>query len=574
MKNITQLFLLITGITFLTPLFSSAQNVGITADKKMQMHREVPCDKYSPNPYNNKLTSPAMRYRSTGIFTAQVNVNSSGQNILGDAANEPNIAVDPVNPNNIVIGWRQFDNVLSNFRQAGWSYTSDAGQSWTFPGVIEPGIFRSDPVLDYDTSGNFYYNSLTSDGNDYWCKVFKSSNSGATWNTGVDAKGGDKQWMTIDRTNGVGSGNIYCAWNVQFTTPSCKPSGAFTRSTDGGNSFVDCVEIGGDPRWGTIAVGNDGEMYVSGTQDQYLGIMVSKSTNVQITGSTITWDPPVQVDMDGYINGWSSINPVGIQGQANIDVDRSNGPGRGNVYVLATVQRLSNSDPGDVMFAKSTDGGLTWSFPMQINDDPGTTNTQWFGTMSVAPNGRIDAIWLDTRDALPGTDYSALYYSYSTDQGNTWTVNEKLSDSFDPHVGYPQQDKMGDYFDMVSDNIGAHLAWANTLNGEEDVYYSHIIPDITGIENGKGKDNYYSLTCYPNPVRSQTMIRYQLPGESSVRLVICDLSGQEITTLVNKKQTAGIYNVTYSADLLPAGYYFCRLTAGTHSETTRLVVLK
>jgi hypothetical protein len=235
---------------------------------------------------------------------------------------------------------------------------------------------------------------------------------------------------------------------------------------------------------------------------------------------------------------------------------------------------MSNSDPGDVMFAKSTDGGLTWGYPIQINDDPGATNTQWLATMSVAPNGRIDVAWLDTRDAPSGSDLSTLYYSYSNNQGDTWSVNEKLSDSFDPHIGYPQQQKMGDYLDMISDSIGAHLAWANTFNGEEDVYYSHIIPPITGIENGQGKDNYYSLNCYPNPFRIQTMIRYQIPDDRDVKLGIYNVYGQEITTLVNKKQAAGIYNVTFSADMLTAGYYFCRLTTGTHTETTRLVMMK
>jgi hypothetical protein len=571
MKNKAQWILLIAGMTFLIPLLSSGQNIPVPADKRMQMQDERPGDKYSPNPYNNKKTSPPRIYKSTGIFTAQVNVNASGQNILGDAANEPNIAVDPTNPNNIVIGWRQFDDVNSNFRQAGMSYTHDAGLTWTFPGVvIEPGIFRSDPVLDYDTTGKFYYNSLTYDGVNYLCKVFRSTDGGSTWDAGVAAKGGDKQWMTIDRTNGVGGGNIYASWTSYYS--SCQP-GFFTRSTDGGDSFENCVVINGDPFWGTMAVGNNGELYVGGA-GQFDGMVVSKSSNAQVPGSVIAWASPVSVDIDGYITGNSPINPVGILGQANIDVDRSNGPGRGNVYVLASVQRISNGDPGDVMFAKSTDGGLTWSLPVQINDDPGTTNTQWFGTLSVAPNGRIDVIWLDTRDAPSGTDNSALYYSYSTDQGNTWTVNVKLSDSFDPHVGYPQQDKMGDYFDMVSDNGGAHLAWTNTLNGEEDVYYSHIIPGVNGIESNQAKDNYYSISCYPNPVRSQTMISYRIPDESSVKVAICDLYGREINTLVNKKQPAGIYNVTYSVDQLPAGYYICRLTAGTNTVTTRLVVVK
>ncbi len=570
MKNKTQLILLIAGITLLNPLFSSAQNKPIPADKKMQMHNEKPSDKYSPNPYNNLMTSPPMRYNSTGVFTAQVNVNSSGQNILGDAANEPNIAVNPLDPNKIVIGWRQFDNVSSNFRQAGWSYTSDGGQTWTFPGVINPGIFRSDPVLDFDTAGNFYYNSLTFDGVNYTCKVFKSTNGGALWDVGADAHGGDKQWMTIDRTNGAGSGNIYSSWNSSFS--SCLP-GFFTRSTDEGSSFENCIQVSGNPYWGTMAVGNDGELYIVGAGPSD-GIVIAKSTNAQIPGSSISWDFPVSVDIDGNVSGWSPINPEGLLGQVNIDVDRSNGPGRGNVYALASVQRISVSDPGDVMFAKSTDGGLTWSFPIQVNDDQSIFNYQWFGTMSVAPNGRIDVVWLDTRDAPAFTDNSALYYSYSTNGGESFSVNEKLSDSFDPHIGYPQQNKMGDYFDMVSDNSGAHLAWANTLNGEEDVYYSHIIPDVTGIGNGQKNDKYYSLTCYPNPVRSQAMIRYQIPDEGFVKLSVFNSYGQEITTLVNKKQAAGIYNFTFSADMLSAGYYFCRLTTGAHTETTRLVIVK
>jgi hypothetical protein len=113
--------------------------------------------------------------------------------------------------------------------------------------------------------------------------------------------------------------------------------------------------------------------------------------------------------------------------------------------------------------------------------------------MSVAPNGRIDVIWLDTRDN-PGTFLSALYYSNSMNGGETWLPNKRLSDFFDPHVGWPNQNKMGDYFDMESVNDGVHLAWAATFNGEQDVYYSFItdtsmIPvellSFTAASNGK-----------------------------------------------------------------------------------------
>src|SRR5579862_5190380 len=59
--------------------------------------------------------SPRLIVPWGGFTSYQVNVNSAQQNIVGDAANEPSICVDPNNPNRIAIGWRQFDSVTSNF---------------------------------------------------------------------------------------------------------------------------------------------------------------------------------------------------------------------------------------------------------------------------------------------------------------------------------------------------------------------------------------------------------------------------------------------------------------------------
>src|SRR5256885_12883547 len=49
----------------------------------------------------------------------QVSVNASGVNIVGDAANEPSLCIDPTNPNRIAVGWRQFNSITNDFRQAG-----------------------------------------------------------------------------------------------------------------------------------------------------------------------------------------------------------------------------------------------------------------------------------------------------------------------------------------------------------------------------------------------------------------------------------------------------------------------
>lgn len=407
--------------------------------------------------------SPALRWTRNGYVSVQVNVDANGDNIVGDAANEPSIAVDPTDSMHKVIGWRQFDSITSNFRQAGYGYTTDGGETWTFPGVIDPGVFRSDPVLDFDADGNFYYNSLTNVGG-YWCNVYRSFDGGATWDNGTYAEGGDKQWMCIDRSGGLGHGNIYSAWNLFFSI--C--SGDFTGSRDGGDSFFSCINIPDAPRWGTMMVGPDGEVYVAGE-----GAQIAKSTTLQDPGIAPQFDFSANVNLGGSTISSSGPNPGGLLGQVYVGVDASDGPTRGNVYLCASVDP-SGSDPMDVMFARSTDGGQTWSSPVRINDDPaGNGAWQWFATMSVAPNGRIDVVWNDTR-ANPGTYLSELYYSYSEDAGTTWAPNVAVSPSFDPHLGWPDQNKIGDYYEMISDELGADVAYSATFNGEQDVYYLRI----------------------------------------------------------------------------------------------------
>src|SRR4051812_22093109 len=87
----------------------------------------------------------SVAHAQTATFV-QVNVNSLGQDIVGDAANEPSIVVDPTNPNRMAIGWRQFNTITSNFRQAGVAYTTNGGQTWT-ASVLQPGPVRNEPVL-------------------------------------------------------------------------------------------------------------------------------------------------------------------------------------------------------------------------------------------------------------------------------------------------------------------------------------------------------------------------------------------------------------------------------------------
>ena len=64
--------------------------------------------------------------------------------------------------------------------------------------------------------------------------------------------------------------------------------------------------------------------------------------------------------------------------------------------------------------------------------------------------------------------------------GVTWAPNVAVSNSFNPFLGYPDQDKMGDYITIVSDNTGGNVAYTATFNGEEDIYYVRVAPSGSG----------------------------------------------------------------------------------------------
>lgn len=416
-----------------------------------------------------------------GHFIAQVNVDGNGMNIVGDAANEPSLAIDPTAPNRMVIGWRQFDTISSNFRQAGYAWSNDGGRTWHFPGVLTPGQFRSDPVLESDSSGNFYYYSLPSSSGGWRCEVFKSEDGGKTWGPPVLANGGDRAWFTVDKGGKASDGHLYAIWNPQY---GCCGSGSFGRDVSGGVMPWPNASPG-TPIWGTIAVGPDAEVYVGGRSGTSLRI--TRSDDAKNPSLIPSFSPQVTVGIGGSLVTFGATpNPGGASGQTWIDVNRSSGPNRGHVYV-ATLVDPPGGDPADVFFARSTDGGLTWSNPVRVNDDPQTGgNWQWFVSMSVAPGGRIDVTYNSTH-GTGSTALSAFYYTYSEDEGATWSPPEALTPVWNSTVGWPNQNKIGDYYDQESDDVGVSIAMSATMNGEQDVYFIRV-NDWDCNRNGVGDE--------------------------------------------------------------------------------------
>lgn len=445
-----------------------------------------------------------------GFRSIQVNVDARGCNIVGDAANEPSIAVDPTDPRKIVIGWRQFDSVLSDFRQAGWGYSHDGGHTWVFRGSLDPGVFGSDPVLAAGLNGHIYYLSINFDET----RVFRSLDAGITFRSRTQLVPYlyDKPWMVVDMTDGIGRGNIYITSATIYNR--------FFRSLDDGASFTEYA-LGRNSE--TLTVAPDGAVYLAlgggGAGNEW---DLTRSDNAANRSGVPSAATEAALCLSCLVGQSNLPNPGGLLGQLWVGAHRAGADSRRLVFLLGGVGLdPANIDLVDVAFMRSNDGGVTWDRPVVVNDDPPRRGSwQWFAMMSVAPNGRIDAVWNDTRNSGQA-NLSELFYSYSTDAGETWSKNIPISPIFDSWVGWPQQAKLGDYYHMVSDNLGVNVAYAATFNGEQDIYFLRIGPwDCNGNEIDDALDI--------SEARSRDCNANGLPDECEYR---ADANGDGLTTL-------------------------------------------
>ncbi len=90
----------------------------------------------------------------------------------------------------------------------------------------------------------------------------------------------------------------------------------------------------------------------------------------------------------------------------------------------------------------------------------------------------------------------------------------------------------------------------------------------------KKPTEYALMQNYPNPFNPTTVIRYQLPTASWVRLEVFDVLGKQVASLVNSAQTAGDYSVLFNASTLSSGVYFYRLQAGSFVQTKKMLLIK
>lgn len=379
------------------------------------------------------------------------------------AEKESFIAVNPTNPNNIVATWwggLAFGTVAA--------VTFDGGTNWQQ--VIVPvtqctgggDLFQRvvDPWLAFAANGDLYHISLPGNvGVPNGISVSKSLDGGLHWGSptvldyATDTRFQlDKPSITADAAN---SSYVYAAW--EQTANGNRRVIKFSRTTDGGVTWepvrpifdpgnsdqVSCPQILVLPDGTLVCVFLDLRFSNSNGGTQKEGILsVIRSTDKGQTWSAMVQGPAIPVFQatdpetgHRFVNQ-NSYPPV----LSTVAIDRNNG----NLYVVFEDNRPSNGQYSDISFTMSTDGGFTWSQPIQVNQTPTNIppgNRQAFlPSVAVAADGTIGVTYYDFRfnNANPGlpTDYRLVRCRPSatapaTDPAN-WGGELRLTDaSFD-----------------------------------------------------------------------------------------------------------------------------------------------
>ncbi|MBS1716959.1 MAG: exo-alpha-sialidase [Armatimonadetes bacterium] len=431
------------------------------------------------------LGQPALVVSYGGFRAYQVNVTPGQQDTIGDAANEPSIAVNPRNPLAMEIGWRQFDNAISGFRQAGCAWSSDGGRTWhSMPPLSDSNEpqFRSDPVLTCDANGHFYYDSYFCQQNR--CQIWNTEND-PNWLGPINAWGGDKSWLACDTNpKSPGFGNLYQCWSdFESSSGHCTFSRSVPNAVGIHSGWDMPVPPSGFPSFGMVAVGPSGEVYDAGISPDWRSCVITRSDNAKDKfAMQVNFGPGHNFDLGGMLVA-PEVNSAGLAGMTYCQVAGPASPFHGTVYCLASVGLWDQSGKPDAtnvhtMFVKSLDGGRTFTEPVRVDapSPSGPNNTAWFGTLSIAPNGRLDVVYNSTgySDSY-GPNTCVTLYTYSLDSGDHWSKPVRLTPAWDPSRGYPGgQSKIGDYYTTSSANDHVDLAFSATFSGGQDVYYMRI----------------------------------------------------------------------------------------------------
>jgi hypothetical protein len=414
-----------------------------------------------------------------------------------NARSESQIAVNPLNPNNLVSSSKRFTNPATyDFSLAAYA-SFDGGLTWTEapPLALQPGWGGlSDPALAWDSAGNAYLVALPitpGASATIGIAIYRSTDGGRSWSPPnlIHSSGGDdKQWAVAD-TNPASPhyGNVYTAWDDGSTL-------RFARTTDQGMSWKGITTGGvaeaagstlaGDSVYPGMAVAPDGSLYIFWTPGNQVKFVKS------IDGGDSFSAPTVAVS--GITNIAGSTAPV-IDGWRTLP---------GGTFRVITNCNAACGTGGDVVVAwadyrdgvariyarHSGNGGSSWQGPANGQPllsgalAPAGDQHNFHPQLASMPTGEIGCAFYEFGPkTVGGPKLIDTVLALSQNGGQSFTDKQTVTDqAWDPTVdapfshGDPNVTFIGDYFGLAASRLGFFPAWTDTRTGVQEIYTARV----------------------------------------------------------------------------------------------------
>lgn len=438
-----------------------------------------------------------------GISTAGTNA-SWPEPCLVDAGpndspsqSEVDLAVNPKDPLNVVVGAKDLDPRASDCVWAVPSYSKDGGRTWTsviiggersarMPGEPLYG-WRciTDPIMVFDAEGTLYYSLQAYDhtlrdrevpvpepvagalpvGPTFGSSILmaRSRDGGETFDHIVTLHAGDGTSIFHDYMRmavNPKTGSVYTVWN-QFTQPATVVP-VLVASRDGGETAEPPVYVPVPDKvqegvvMSGLAAANDGTVYlvINDGRDAYLSVS---------TDDAQTWTTPARFHTHEPVPRFMKNNSYRSGSGFELVVDNSGGARDGWLYV--TYADYTGED-ANVFVVSSADKGATWSAPVMVNQGEFARGDQWMERPFVDGRGTLHLNYFD-RSRDPDNYGLDVTWAYSVDGGQTFTNRRLTATPFDGALGIHQDG-------------GAFIGDYNGIGGAGDVVYHGFPTTITG----------------------------------------------------------------------------------------------
>lgn len=499
------------------------------------------------------------------------------------------IRVNPANGNIHVTWMTAFDSTaatLNNSRRVAYAYSTNNGTTWNnFNNMYVPSTRRAGfPSIDLGRGSIAgapviaNHNVLNSaNGNESTVYVDFPEGGGAFGEVSPPTAIGGADEPIWPYVAGASDGGV-----VMAGSRSTAATAFYTRTADfvswsPWTQVTPVTQSGGRYPVQANGTGRVGIVYNTSNGTAALGNWWIESTNNGQTWSTpvnifdYRWDPTTQDSMNSYVHSDFVYN------------------GNTPLFVFSEYSRLATSNREDIVFWSQATGfkvAVSYDSTKYIVDP---INQRFHGLSlgwpSIGMSGStiVVAFQAFQRDvdsnATHRYNYSDVWFTYSNNGGVTWAPTENLTRTANLDERYPsvskwnapgqanivwtQKTKSGLYaFPGV--NVDTVRTW--------QVYLRKILSDVK--PSGEIASGFALNQNYPNPFNPATRIDYTVAQAGRVTIKVYDVLGKEVATLLNENLQPGTYQTTFDGARLASGIYYYKMTAGSFTDTKKMLLVK